>query len=122
MVKKIILIFLGIVIAAVGGLFAYISMVDWNTHRQDIADKFSEITGKKIEFSGPISVKLFPQPTLSAKNVKIINPNRSTEVLATIDSLNTDYRQLEYRSVFALAFEGNSGYSHLIFGRRRSLG
>lgn len=89
MVKKIILIFLGIVIVAVGGLFAYISMVDWNTHRQDIADKISEITGKKIEFSGPISVELLPQPTLSAKNVKIINPNRNAEVLATIDSLNT---------------------------------
>ncbi len=90
MIKKIILIFLGIVIAAVGGLFAYISMMDWNTHRQDIADKFSEITGKKIEFSGSISVKLFPQPTLNAKNVKIINPNRSSEVLATIDNLNTE--------------------------------
>lgn len=90
MFKKIILIFLGILIVTGGGLTIYISMMDWNTHRQEIADKFSEITGKKIEFSGPISVELFPQPTLSAKNVKIINPNRSSEVLATIDNLNTE--------------------------------
>ena len=90
MFKKIILIFLGICLVASGGLTAYVSMMDWNTHRKEIADKFSEITGKKIEFSGPISVELLPQPTLSAKNVKIINPNRSSEVLATIDNLNTE--------------------------------
>ena len=89
MAKKIILIFLGVFVLAVGGLTAYVSTIDWNTHRQEIADKFSEITGKKIEFSGPISVELLPQPTLSAKNIKIINPNKTSEVLATIDSLDT---------------------------------
>ena len=89
MAKKIILIFLGVFVLAVGGLTAYVSTIDWNTHRQEIADKFSEITGKKIEFSGPISVELLPQPTLSAKNIKIINPNKTSEVLAAIDSLDT---------------------------------
>lgn len=89
MAKKIILIFLGIIILAVAGIAGYIMMVDWNTHRQEIADKFSEITGKKIEFSGPISVELLPQPTLNAKNVKVVNPNNTTEVLATIDNMNT---------------------------------
>lgn len=87
--KKIILIFLGIVVLAAGGLATYVSMVDWNKYRQEIADKFSEATGKKIEFSGPIKVELWPQPTLNAKNVKIVNPNNMDDILATIDSLNT---------------------------------
>lgn len=89
LVKKIILIFLGIVVLAAGGLVTYVSMVDWNKYRQEIADKFSEATGKKIEFSGPIRVELWPQPTLNAKNVKIVNPNNMDDILATIDSLNT---------------------------------
>lgn len=74
---------------AVGGLATYVSMVDWNKYRQEIADKFSEATGKKIEFSGPIKVELWPQPTLNAKNVKIVNPTNVDDTLATIDSLNT---------------------------------
>ncbi|MDO4161479.1 MAG: AsmA family protein [Pseudomonadota bacterium] len=89
MVKKVILIFLGICVLAVGGLTAYVSTVDWNTYRQEIADKFFEVTGKKIEFSGPISVQILPEPALNAKNVKIINPSNSSEVLATIDNLDT---------------------------------
>ena len=65
----------------IGGLSAYVSTVDWNTYKNDIAEKFSEITGKKIEFSGSIDVQILPQPTLSAKNVKIINPNNPCKVL-----------------------------------------
>ena len=90
MAKKIILIFLGLFVLIIGGLSAYVSTVDWNTYKNDIAEKFSEITGKKIEFSGSIDVQILPQPTLSAKNVKIINPNNPADVLATIDNLNTE--------------------------------
>lgn len=90
MAKKIILIFLGLCVLSIGGLSAYVSTVDWNTYKNDIAERFSEITGKKIEFSGQIDVQILPQPTLSAKNVKIINPNNPADVLATIDNLNTE--------------------------------
>ena len=81
---------MGLFVLIIGGLSAYVSMVDWNTYKNDIAEKFSEITGKKIEFSGSIDVQILPQPTLSAKNVKIINPNNPADVLATIDNLNTE--------------------------------
>ena len=49
MAKKIILIFLGLFVLIIGGLSAYVSMVDWNTYKNDIAEKFSDITGKKSQ-------------------------------------------------------------------------
>ena len=87
--KKIILISLLLIILAVGGFFAYLSQMDWNTQKEKLSAQMSEIIGKKIQFSGDLQVKLFPQPQLSADNVNILNPQNG-EKLATIKQLQTE--------------------------------
>lgn len=71
--KKILLIVVLILVLAVGGVYAYISMIDWNQHKDKIAEQFSEITGKRVVFEGPVSFTIFPSPYLSAGNIKVYN-------------------------------------------------
>ena len=87
MVKKIFAVILLLIIVAFAGLTYYVSSMDWNVYKQDIADKFSEATGKKIDFKGPISVSLLPQPKMSANDIVISN-NENKE-LAKIQTMNT---------------------------------
>ena len=87
--KKIILISLLLIILAAGGLFAYISQIDWNTQKEKLSAQMSEIIGKKIQFSGNLQVKLWPHPQLSADNVHILS-SQNGEKLATIKELETE--------------------------------
>ena len=87
--KKIILIFLLIVILALGGAAWYVSCkMDWNQHKGKLADELSSIIGRKIVFSGDLDVSLFPIPRLSAKDIEIIN-QQTSEKLAVIEQLET---------------------------------
>ena len=88
LIKKIFLILFVIIILAGGGLFAYVSTVDWNIYKQQFSEKLSSLTGKKIELAGNINVKIFPTPTMIAEDIKIYE-NNSSEKLATIDHLDT---------------------------------
>ena len=87
MVKKIFAVILLLVIVALAGITYYVSSMDWNVYKQDIAYKFSEATGKKIEFNGPISVSLLPQPKMSANDIVI--SNNEDNKLAKIQTMNT---------------------------------
>lgn len=64
-------------------------MIDWNLHKDKIANQFSNVTGKKVVFSGPVSFNVFPSPYLTASNVKIYNDSAdmSAPPLATINEL-----------------------------------
>ena len=86
MFKKIfvtLIIFIGV---SFGGLYAYVSTIDWNKHKNKIAEHFEEISGKKIVFEGPVSLEFFPSPYLSAKDIKIYNRTgeNQTQPLAVI--------------------------------------
>lgn len=85
--KKIILILLGVIVLAVGGLSIYISLLDWNAHKGRIAMQFSSVVGENIEFGGDLKVSLFPHPKMSAKSVSVVNP-QTGETLATIGQLD----------------------------------
>ena len=87
--KKIIFISLLLIIGAVGGLFAYVSQMDWNTQKDMVSSQLSEMTGKKIKFSGNLQVALLPHPQLVADNVQIINP-QTGEKLASVKRLETE--------------------------------
>lgn len=89
LMKKIILISLLLIILAVGGFTVYVSQMDWNTQKERLSAQLSEITGKKIQFSGDLQVKLFPHPRLSAVDVQILNP-QTGDKLATIKNLQTE--------------------------------
>lgn len=91
-VKKFVIIsLLLLLVGGVGGVFYYISNIDWNQHKDKIAAQFSEITGKKIVFNGPVHLTLFPAANLTAEDIKIYNPNDvGGEPLAQIKSLVAD--------------------------------
>lgn len=87
--KKVLLI-LGVVLAlAAGGIFVYISTIDWNQHKDKIAAQFNDITGKRVVFEGPVSFSLLPSPYLTATDIKVYNPEgeESDKPLATIKRL-----------------------------------
>ena len=87
--KKAAIIILAVLILAVGGVLAYVAMIDWNEHKDQIAAQFSEVSGKRVVFEGPVNFKIFPSPDLTASNIKIYSregDNRDVP-LATIDRL-----------------------------------
>ena len=90
--KKIWLILGAVIILAVGGVSIYISTIDWNQHKDKIAEQFNDITGKKVVFAGPVSFNLLPSPKLTAKNIKVFNQGQTIKdkPLATIKSLDAN--------------------------------
>lgn len=87
--KKIILISLGVIVLVIAGLGVYVSMMDWNQHKDRLSTQISEILGKKVEFSGNLSVSYALHPKISAQDVNIINP-QNNEKLAKISQLETE--------------------------------
>lgn len=89
MIKKIVLGFVLIIIIAMAGLTYYVSSMDWNIYKNNIANKVSELTGKAIVINGKISVSLFPQPKMSADNIAVYNSSDTQHPLAKIQKLDT---------------------------------
>ncbi len=86
--KIVIFTILFLLFATIGVGYYYISNIDWNQHKDKIAAEFSNITGKRIIFEGPVHLTLFPSPSLQAENIKIYNPGEDLdEPLAKIKSL-----------------------------------
>lgn len=86
--KKLWLIILAIIILAAGAAVVFVMSIDWNEHKAKISSQFSELTGKKVVFQGPISLSFFPSPNLTAQNVKIYSEDpKIREPLAEIKSL-----------------------------------
>lgn len=89
--KILIVAFLLLLTGAGAGGYYYISNIDWNQHKDKIAAEFSNITGKRIVFDGPVHLTLLPSPNLRAEDVKIYNPGEDLdEPLARIKSLTAD--------------------------------
>ncbi|MDR1026603.1 MAG: AsmA family protein [Lactobacillus sp.] len=88
MKSKFWLALIAIVVLGVGGVTMYFSMIDWNENKHRISNQFSEVTGKRVEFDGPVTFKLFPSPYLSASDVKIYTDNGpDKKLLAKMDSM-----------------------------------
>lgn len=86
--KKLWLSIAAVIVLIIGGLFVYAATIDWNQHKDKIAEQFALVTGKMIVFDGPVSFSLLPTPYLNAENVKIYNPGtQGGKPLATIKSL-----------------------------------
>ena len=90
--KKLWLILGGVFVLAIGGLSVYVSTIDWNQHKDKIAEQFSEITGKKVVFEGPVSFNILPSPKLTATNIKIFSkmPKADKKPLAVIKKLEAN--------------------------------
>ncbi|MBR2034217.1 MAG: AsmA family protein, partial [Alphaproteobacteria bacterium] len=85
--KKLLIIIFGLVVLAMIGLTIYVATIDWNKHKNVIAEQFNLSTGKKIVFEGPISFQILPKPYLKATNVKIMNVGSNDVPLVKIPNL-----------------------------------
>ena len=98
--KKLWLSIAAVIVLIIGGLFVYAATIDWNQHKDKIAEQFALVTGKMIVFDGPVSFSLLPTPYLNAENVKIYNPGaQGGKPLATIKKPGCHF-------VAAAAFKG----------------
>lgn len=90
-IKKLFIGAIVFLVLVIGGVSAYVSTIDWNQHKGKIAEQFENITGKRVVFEGSVSLSIFPRPYLTAKNIKIYNPeSKSPQPLAVINELVTD--------------------------------
>ena len=87
--KKVLLLIIILVLAAVGGVTVYLNNIDWNRHKDKISRQFSAATGKEVVFDGPVRFSLFPSPYLEAGDISIYNRTASGErvLLAKIQKL-----------------------------------
>lgn len=76
--KKIVLGVIVLLFLAVAGAAFYVSNIDWNQHKDKIAEQFYNLTGKTISFDGRVSFKIFPSPYLNAVDAKIYNDDQKT--------------------------------------------
>jgi hypothetical protein len=64
-----------LLVIAVAGLLVAPFVVDWNSYRADLEAYGKKLTGRTVKIEGPVSVRLFPWPSLTAERVAIANPS-----------------------------------------------
>ena len=74
--KKVVWGLVFLIFAGLAGAAVYVTNIDWNQHKDKIAEQFYNSTGKVISFDGRVSFKIFPTPYLSAVNAKVYNDNQ----------------------------------------------
>ena len=64
-----ILVIIAAAVLALGPFF-----INWNDHKAEFQRQASLLTGRDVTIGGPITVRLFPWPSLTASDVRISNP------------------------------------------------
>lgn len=68
-------LYIGILLVlAVAGALAAPFVIDWNGYRADLESYGRRLAGREVRIEGPIAVRLFPWPRLTAENVRLANP------------------------------------------------
>ena len=72
-VKKIVLGLVSLLLVGLAGVALYVTNIDWNQHKDKIAEQFYNSTGKVVSFDGKLSFRIFPTPYLNAAEAKVYN-------------------------------------------------
>ena len=77
-----------LLVIAITGLLSAPFVVDWNAYRADLEHYGKTLTGRAVKIDGPVTVRLFPWPRLTAEKVSIANPpGLDQKVFATADRI-----------------------------------
>ncbi|MEO1162067.1 MAG: AsmA family protein, partial [Pseudomonadota bacterium] len=69
------LLILGILIILVAGALGVGPLlVNWNSYKADFQRQASLLIGRQVTIDGPVTVRLFPWPRLTASNIRVANP------------------------------------------------
>ncbi len=71
--KKFLIILSLLLVVVIGVILSLPSIIDWNEHKDAIVSKFTEVTGKEMLVDGNLDIKIFPEPSITANNVKVLN-------------------------------------------------
>ena len=86
--KKIVWGIVFLLMAGMVGAIVYVTNIDWNQHKDKIAEQFYNSTGKRVNFDGKLSFKIFPSPYLNAADAKVYNTeDRSKKPLLEIKNV-----------------------------------
>lgn len=78
---------IALVLVVVAALLAPF-VIDWGSYRADLEAYGKKLTGRKVAIAGPIAVRLFPFPKITAADVRIANPDGfSDQWLAQVDQV-----------------------------------
>ncbi len=88
--KKFFLIFIGLVLLIAGGVAYYILNMDWNKHKDAIANQFHELTGKYVKLDGNVTLKIFPAPYINVNNARIFSEADDKKPVLTIRDAMAD--------------------------------
>ena len=58
---------------AIGGLFIYTQMKDWNAEAQHLAAEVKKATNRELLIKGPVKFSFFPRPTLTIYDARLDN-------------------------------------------------
>ncbi len=70
---KVLIGIVGLVVVALGGLFAYVAMLDFNQYKPLIAAQVKAATGRELEIKGKIAPQFSLTPTLAVDGVTLAN-------------------------------------------------
>jgi len=69
----------GLLLLIVAAVVVGPGFVDWNVHRERIAQEASDLTGRPLSIDGDISLSVIPTPTLSAGGVRMASIEGATD-------------------------------------------
>jgi len=78
----------GLLLLIVAAVVVGPGLIDWNIHRDRIAQEVSDLTGRPLSIDGDVSLTVVPTPTLSAGGVRMASIEGATEPdLARLEEL-----------------------------------
>ena len=110
--KAFLYILIGLVVVLAAVVLIAPSLIDWNTHKDRIAEKIRKETGRAFTIEGDMSLALLPVPALSASRVCLANiEGGSPEPTVTLPS------GAGYELMRTWRHSGPSGFDGFVYQR-----
>jgi len=87
-VRKLALLLLVLLVLTIGTTLVAPSFIDWNAWRDDVAARIEAATGRTVDITGDLSVRVLPRPAVSVEGVRLANiEGGSTQHMARVTAI-----------------------------------